>query len=82
VKRVGNNVILDNDTVWPLVEKDDEKGGLEWRLRYGNPSREDMLKAASIVSAYDNLINFFTQKRQREILGQLKRVEQEVPHEN
>lgn len=78
VKRVGNHVTLDNDTVWPLVEKD-ENGGLEWRLRYGNPSREDILEAAGIVAAYDYLINALTHKQQREILRQLKKAEQEVP---
>ncbi|MFA5898001.1 MAG: hypothetical protein WC829_02690 [Hyphomicrobium sp.] len=36
---------------WPIPSNE-----LEWRLRYGNPARTDMLAAAEIVAAYQVLI--------------------------
>lgn len=60
-------------TVWPCpgVRMDD----LEWRLRYlqlGELTREDALLAASVVSAYRELI-MVTGDRRSKVVSQLKR---------
>jgi hypothetical protein len=49
---------------WPLPDDgDDDEPSVEWTLRYGEPSREDLLAAASILSAYRALVT--TSSRQR-----------------
>lgn len=47
---------------WPLPDPE-----LDWRLRYGKPSRDDFMKAAFIISAYASLIWCPDHKRRRVI---------------
>lgn len=42
---------LEDGTTWPRV------GDLEWTLRYGEPSKEQLLTAAWIVASYGALID-------------------------
>lgn len=53
----GKFVTRNNGTVWP-TPMDHVDGGLEWRLRYAADERmvKDRYTAASIVSAYRQLI--------------------------
>lgn len=44
-----------NGTVWPVPDSSKDPG-LEWTLRYGTPTKEDLLMAASVVAAYCALI--------------------------
>lgn len=39
---------------WP--RPGDHMGELEWRLRYGEPSKQDMIVAAGVISAYTQMI--------------------------
>jgi hypothetical protein len=43
-------VHLDNGTVWPV-----NVGDIEWRLRYGEPTRSDLLIAASVLAIYTQM---------------------------
>lgn len=47
-----------DEMCWPLPSPD-----LEWRLRYGNPSRDDLLGAASFVAAYAALLRKSDKRR-------------------
>lgn len=77
MRRSGNYVVLDDERIFPLVEKDNTNGGIEWRLRYAdytsNPEQlqTDRLVAASIINAYDKLIHSTIKERNR-IMNQLK----------
>jgi len=48
-------------------------GDLEWKLRYGNPTKSDLLCAASILSAYQFLVFNVSQKEAGRRLGIVKR---------
>lgn len=54
ILRVGY-VKPEPDTVWPnpLTEQAAE---VEWQLRYGTPTRQDLLRAASEMAAYRALV--------------------------
>ena len=56
---------------WPLpgTHKDPS---LEWTLRYGTPSRSDLLVAASIIGAYEELIDCPETKR-RYVVRELRK---------
>ena len=54
------------DMSWPLPD-----AGLEWRLRYGEPTRADILGAASILSAYAQMIKDPHKKRQM-VIGAIR----------
>ncbi len=56
IKRlVSTAVRLSNGTTWPTLDHGDTS--LEWRLRYGAPTRSDMLAAAEYVAAYGALVH-------------------------
>lgn len=65
-KRFGSYVKFD-EMVWPLPGPD-----LEWALRYGNPTREQILHAASILEAYQQTITD-TQKKRNFVFGELQK---------
>lgn len=46
-------LLPEDGTVWP---NPDYLADVQWRLRYGKPSREDLRTAASAVAAYCELI--------------------------
>jgi hypothetical protein len=50
-----NRVELSDGTVWPNPASPRFKD-VAWTLRYGSPSKEEMLFAASVMDAYSNLI--------------------------
>lgn len=58
----------DDGTVWP---NPDDPAEVQWRLRYGTPSKEDLLWAASAASAYRELCrarsNTFIARFRREL---------------
>jgi len=54
------------DMSWPLPD-----AGLEWRLRYGEPTNADMLGAASILAAYTQMIRDPQEKRQM-VIGAIR----------
>lgn len=55
-------VRLDNATIWPHPADPME---VEWRLRYGSPSRRDLLLAASYIHAYGRLVGLSARDRNR-----------------
>lgn len=60
-----------DDMTWPSTGeywKD-----LEWRLRYSNPTRQDMISAASVLSAYRQMIYDPIRKRQR-VISEIRKV--------
>ena len=52
------------DTTWPSPLDPNET---QWRLRYGQPSKEDLLFAASVMSAYGYLFEMTQRDRNRRI---------------
>ena len=47
----ATRLVLSDGSSWPVPN-----GDLEWTLRYGEPTRRDLLAAASILSAYFALV--------------------------
>ncbi len=58
-------------TLWPAPTSDHES--LAHRLRYDEPTRGDLLHAASVMLAYEKLIKM-PQRRAAVVLGKLKRL--------
>lgn len=58
---MANFVRFDGMT-WPRT--DTEVG---WTLRYGNPTRSDILLAAEIVAAYEHLVVMTQRERDRRV---------------
>ena len=55
---------------WPLPG-DDTHQDLEWVMRYAQPSRSDMLRAASIIAAYRELVTC-TERKRRYVVRQIR----------
>ncbi len=53
-----------DDMTWPNPT---DPSGVEWQLRYGTPSRMDLLVAASFISAYANLIELPVRERNKRV---------------
>lgn len=69
-RKQNNYVVFEEPTkemVWPLPDQD-----LNWTLRYGNPTREQLLYAASILSAYHQAV-VDPQKKRNFVFGELKK---------
>jgi hypothetical protein len=49
---VSSHLRLDDGTTWPDPGDPDD---VQWQLRYGEPSREQMVFAASVLAAYGRL---------------------------
>lgn len=58
------------ETSWPMPGATD----LEWVLRYGTPTRQDLLGAADIIAAYRALIVDSSTEQQQHRLAALRRV--------
>ena len=65
---VSSFLRLPEGTTWPDPSDPREVG---WRLRYGQASREDLIWATSVISAYRQLISV-TGKRRSEVVRQIK----------
>ena len=52
--------------VWPNPNDPNE---VQWRLRYGKPTREDILFAASVMSAYSQLVADPQRRRNEKVRG-------------
>ena len=59
-----------DDMTWPVPCR--KMDNLEWQLRYGLPSMEDRLAAASLIAAYKQMI-FDPQAKRRMIVSALRR---------
>jgi hypothetical protein len=74
-KHIGDNIVnFDDGTAWPLPENDEGDryhDRVAWRLRYGQPSKSDLLVAADVMAAYEALI-YQTQKRRNEIASAIR----------
>jgi hypothetical protein len=80
--KVYKSYVYDEGCVWPrTIERKDDS--VEWRLRYSPnpPSREDVLFAASVMSAYSCLI-WTTDKKRRKVIKMLRDVEGAVNDAN
>jgi len=63
------------ETSWPMPGATDHHGSdLEWVMRYGQPSRQDLLSAAAVICAYRALICDGSTDVQLERLAALRRV--------
>ena len=64
---------LSDGSSWPLPDQETaEDGGLSWRLRYAQPSRWDLLAAASIIDAYGHLLMETTAKQRALIVREVR----------
>ena len=66
----NSHVLISDGTTWPSAGK--ETRDLNWRLRYGDPNRQDMLQAASVLSAYLALVEA-PEKKRRVVVRDLRR---------
>lgn len=55
-----------DDMTWPHPH---DPTDVEWRLRYGEPTRSDLLVAASYIGAYRQLVDDAQRVRDRKIQG-------------
>ena len=55
------------DMSWPYPND-----GLEWELRYGKPTLSGFLEAASIISAYRQMI-FDPQKKRQMVIREIRK---------
>jgi hypothetical protein len=64
------------ETSWPMPGADETDGAdsLEWTLRYGEPTRSDLLAAADRLRAYRALICDSHTEQQQHRLAALRRV--------
>lgn len=60
---------------WPRPG-DDTDPDLEWVMRYAQPSRSDMLRAASIIAAYRELLTC-TDRKRRYVIRQIRKAANE-----
>lgn len=51
---------------WPNPE---DPRSVEWRLRYGEPTREDLMVAASFIGAYKQLVEDSVARRNAKVAG-------------
>jgi hypothetical protein len=65
--------VLSDGSSWPEPRAD-----LEWTLRYGNPTREQLLSAAGVVSAYESLVYDSTRSK-RDLVCREMRYSSEAP---
>lgn len=61
---VGGDFVHIGDMVWPNPY---DPNAVQWRLRYGEPTRSDLLVAASYVAAYRQLIDLPIRVRNRRV---------------
>jgi hypothetical protein len=73
---MGNHyVTLDDGTVWPVNVEN-----IEWQLRYGTPSRSDLLIAASVLNAYTAMTDPTIRASQAEVkLHRARHAQHEAP---
>lgn len=67
------HVRIGSDMTWPGFDDNPEGDSLEWTLRYGDPTRGQILSAASYVAAYQVLV-MSTQKHRNYICSELRRI--------
>jgi hypothetical protein len=53
---------------------------LNWLLRYGEPTRSDLLAAAGIIGAYQQMVSD-TEKKRRLVIAGLRRAEIDDPQD-
>lgn len=64
----GKTWVRTNETTWRRPDREHEAGeSIEWYLRYGKPTREQLLQAASFIACYNALVYSTARKRQRVI---------------
>lgn len=67
---MGAFVRVGPEMTWPFPGK--RLAEVEWALRYGEPTRSDLLVAASVISAYEALVLDPQRKRQM-VVRELRR---------
>lgn len=75
---ITNRYVHWEGMTWPHVASEDTEDSIEWKLRYGNPTKIDLLYAASIIAAYGSLIRC-TEKKRREVITMIRAVK---PHKS
>lgn len=65
------HIRLSDGTTWPNPHPKGD-ADLSWTLTYGQPTRQELLLAASIVRAYRYLITETTEARRRLIIRELR----------
>lgn len=61
----SNHLRLTDGTVWPRPDLIGDDRPLAWVLTYTTPTRQELLRAASVVAAYGALIGETTKRRQQ-----------------
>jgi hypothetical protein len=65
---MSRHLRLSDGTTWPRPDlESDADAGLAWRLTYGEPTRADLLQAASVIRAYGYLLTETTRTRRDQV---------------
>ena len=64
---------LTDGTTWPVPDRDDSDRPLGWVLTYGTPTRQELLRAVSIINAYGYLVLETTQDRRNQVVREIKK---------
>lgn len=67
---VGKTWLRFGGMTWPLPGE--ALGQVQWNLRYGKPTRSDLLQAASVMAAYDQMIMRDTAKKRAYVVRELR----------
>jgi len=52
-----SRIKISDGSSWPRPDIEADEGcGLAWRLTYTTPTRQELLAAASVISAYEHLV--------------------------
>ena len=65
------NIKID-DMSWPYPDS-----GLEWSIRYGKPTVSELYQAASIISAYRQMI-FDPQEKRQMVIREIRKATKEI----
>lgn len=44
------------NTMWPIPDNENDDRPLGWVLTYGTPTRQELLRAASVIGAYGYMV--------------------------
>lgn len=67
---MSGRVKVSDGSSWP--RPDDDDFGLAWRLTYAEPTKSDLLAAASVISAYEYLICSTTAERRALVIREVR----------
>lgn len=69
---MSNHIKTSEGSTWPLPDREDDDRPLAWALTYAEPTREELLRAVSIIRAYSYLVTETTTRRRNAIVRDIR----------